>query len=139
MDKPTIKGNTIEIPSDTKYLSDVDSFVEGLLRGFGADESVIADIAISVSELVNNAISHGNKTAPDEPVTVTCEQVNGTAQIIVSDHGGGFDPQAVANPISEENLMKDVGRGIFIVKALMDAVDIKPSEAGTSVTIRKAI
>lgn len=139
MDKPIIKGNMIEIPSDQKYLSDVDIFVEGLLRGFGADESVIADIAISVSELVNNAIFHGNQTSPDKPVTVICTETSGSVQIVVKDHGGGFDPDAIANPISEENLLKSVGRGIFIVKSLMDAVEVNTTESGTTVTIRMAI
>ena len=61
MDKPTITGNRITVPSDTQFLTDVDVFIEGILRGFGVNESLIADIAISVSELVNNAITHGNK------------------------------------------------------------------------------
>jgi len=56
MKRPVIKGNTIVVPSSHDYLPTVDEFVEGILRGWGTDESVIADIAISVSELVNNAI-----------------------------------------------------------------------------------
>jgi len=139
MDKPTIKGNTIAIPSDQEFLSDVDVFIEGLLRGFGADESVIADIAISVSELVNNAIFHGNKAAHDRPVNITCTKTNGTVSISITDEGGGFDPDAIANPISDENLMKDVGRGIFIVKSLMDDVTIAATDTGTTVTIAKTI
>ena len=64
MEKPVITGNIIKVPSDAEFLSDVDMFIEGILRGYGADESVVADIAISVSELVNNAINHGNKGVP---------------------------------------------------------------------------
>ncbi len=139
MDKPTIKGNTIAIPSDQEFLSDVDVFIEGILRGYGADESVIADIAISVSELVNNAIFHGNKAAPDRPVVITCDNKNGSVTVSVADEGGGFDPDAVADPISDENLMKDVGRGIFIVKSLMDDVVIAATDTGTTVTIVKTI
>jgi serine/threonine-protein kinase RsbW len=139
MDKPTIIGNSIAIPSDQEYLTDVDVFVEGLLRGFGADESIIADIAISVSELVNNAIFHGNRAAFDRPVKVMCEKENGSVSISVTDEGGGFDPEAIADPISDENLLKDVGRGIFIVRSLMDEVDIAATDTGTTVTITKAI
>ena len=68
MDKPIISGDTITIPSRQEFLSDVDLFVEGTLRGYGAGESVIADIAISVSELVNNAVLHGNKAVLEKPV-----------------------------------------------------------------------
>jgi len=139
MDKPTIIGNTIAIPSDQEFLSDVDMFIEGLLRGFGADESIIADVAISVSELVNNAIFHGNQAASDRPVKVVCKRLNGNVRISVTDEGSGFDPEAIANPISDENLLKDVGRGIFIVRSLMDKVDIAATDTGTTVTITKAI
>ena len=139
MHKPTIQGNTITIPSDQQFLSDVDLFVEDMLRTFGADESVIADIAISVSELVNNAIFHGNKASREKEVAVTCERSNSVVRIKVRDHGRGFDPRSIESPVSDENLLKEVGRGIFIVKSLMDSVAIEPSETGTTVVITKAI
>jgi serine/threonine-protein kinase RsbW len=139
MDKPVIKGDTILVPSDQKFLTDVDVFVEGLLRGWSASESVIADIAISVSELVNNAIFHGNQAVGDTPVEVTVTREDGQAVITVRDKGSGFNPDDISDPISDENLLKDVGRGIFIVRSLMDQVDIEPSEDGTTVTIRKSI
>ncbi len=139
MDKPVIKGDTIVVPSDQKFLTDVDMFVEGLLRGWSASESVIADIAISVSELVNNAIFHGNRAAGETPVEVNVTRQDNQAIITVRDRGTGFNPDEVDDPISDENLLKDVGRGIFIVRSLMDEVDIEPSEDGTTVTIRKTI
>jgi len=71
MRKPIISGNTISIPSDLEYLSVVDEFIEGLLRGYGTSESIIADIAISVSELLNNSINHGNKSNTELPVTIS--------------------------------------------------------------------
>ncbi len=139
MDKPIIKGNRITIPPSLEYLADVDSFIEGLLRGYEADESVVADIAISVSELVNNAVMHGLKTAPDEAVVVEIGLANGDVKITVTDRGGGFDPDQLADPLADENLMKEVGRGLFIVKSLMDNVDIKATGNGTTVEITKTI
>jgi len=139
MMKPVIKGNCISIPSNQEYLSDVDVFVEGLLRGFGADESAVADIAISVSELVNNAILHGNKSASDKAVTVTISRNNSCVEISVTDQGIGFDPCDIENPIDDANLMKEVGRGIFIVRSLMDQVEIEASDRGTTVIVTKCI
>ncbi len=139
MKKPTITGNTIAIPSNQEYLADVDIFVEGLLRGMGADESVIADIAISVSELVNNAISHGNQGDDEAPVKVTVTKINGRVEVAITDRGKGFDPTEIDDPIADENLLKQVGRGIFIVRSLMDGVDVKTSDGFTTVTISKAI
>ena len=137
MKKPTIAGNTITIPSDAEYLTDVDIFIEGILRGWGMDESTLADIAISVSELVNNAIHHGNKLADDKTVFVTISREHNSARIAVKDQGTGFDPTRVADPLAQENILNDAGRGIFIINALMDKVDVDASDTGTTVTITK--
>lgn len=139
MQKPIITGDTIIVPSNTEHLADVDLFIEGTLRGYGAPESVIADIAISVSELVNNAILHGNRSAPDKNVTVTISRANSSVSIAVADQGDGFNPESIENPIEDDNLLKEVGRGIFIVRALMDKVEITASPRGTTIVITKAI
>ena len=139
MKKPVISGNTISIPSNQEFLADVDLFIEGILRGYEIDESVIADIAISVSELVNNAICHGNKSEFEQPVKVCLERVNGKVEICVTDQGNGFNYGAIDSPIADENLMKEVGRGLFIVKSLMDSIDFEVTSRGTTVVITKAI
>ena len=61
MDKPEISGNAITIPSDASFLAEVDEFIEGKLIESGVSNSLVADLAISVTEMVNNAIVHGNK------------------------------------------------------------------------------
>ncbi len=139
MGKPIISGDHIVVPSSLEHLADVDLFLEGTLRGFGVEESVIADIAISVSELVNNAILHGNKASPDKTVTVRVGKAGGTISVAVRDQGNGFNPESIANPIDEANLMKEVGRGIFIVRSLMDSVEIEATPSGTTITIKKTI
>lgn len=139
MKKPVISGNTISIPSNQEFLADVDLFIEGVLRGYKIDESVIADIAISVSELVNNAICHGNKSDLEQPVKVLLKRTNGKVQIHVTDRGNGFKYESIDSPIADENLMKEVGRGLFIVKSLMDSVDFEVTSEGTTVVITKAI
>ncbi|RKX22583.1 MAG: hypothetical protein DRP35_01605 [Candidatus Zixiibacteriota bacterium] len=139
MKKPTISGNKIIVPSDPEYLNDVDVFIEGILRGYGADESIIADIAISVSELVNNAMLHGNNSEINKAVEVSIDNKNNKVEIVIYDNGAGFNPDDIDNPLDDSNLLKEVGRGIFIVKSLMDSVNIESTSQGTKVTIEKAI
>ncbi|RKX24607.1 MAG: ATP-binding protein [Candidatus Zixiibacteriota bacterium] len=139
MKQPVITGDTISFPSDQTFLQDVDTFVEGTLRNLGADKSVTADIAISVSELVNNAIIHGNGSSPDKSVSVKVTCTNKVVTITVSDEGGGFDPDSVADPLAEENLMKEVGRGIFVIRSLMDKMEYSTTSNGSSVSITKTI
>lgn len=139
MKKPKIVDNVIRIPSQEEFLPDVDSFVEGILRGYGTEETTIADIAICVTELVNNSIIHGNKSDPDKEVVVEIDKSDSTVEITVTDQGSGFDVGHLKNPIDEENLLKEVGRGIFIVRSLMDRVDIEFPGRGTRVRIAKKI
>ena len=134
---PIIKNNTITIPSLEDYLPDVDNFVENLLEKQGLDKSVIADIAISVTEVVVNAIIHGNKSILEKVVTVTVENTKTAIEIVIVDQGEGFNPEEVDNPIDDANLLKEVGRGIFIVKSLMDDLKIEPSPTGTRFTLTK--
>lgn len=139
MTQPKINGSTITIPSDLKYLTDAVEFVEEKLRGYGADDPIVADIAISVSELVTNSINHGNQKDTSKPVKITVTQKNGSASIAITDQGTGFNPNEIDDPLAEENLLKDTGRGIFIVKALMDEVDIRNEANGTVIVISKKI
>ena len=139
MEKPKIIDNTIMIPSSQDFLPDVDVFLEGILRGHGVDESTIADIAISVSELVNNAIFHGNKTTRDKTITVKIKTEKGRVKIEVTDEGRGFKLEEIESPIDDSNLLKEVGRGLFIVKSLMDTIEMDTTDAGTTVVISKAV
>lgn len=117
----------------------MDLFIEGRLQTYGLDQSLIADIAISVSELVNNAIMHGNRRSGDKVVKVRIERENRQVKITVTDQGKGFDPGAIESPLDSDNLLKEVGRGIFIVRSLMDSVEIQPGDRGTTITIVKSI
>jgi serine/threonine-protein kinase RsbW len=133
-------GDDITIPSSPDHIADVDEFVEGWLRKRNVPEDTIADLAIAVTELVNNAIKHGNKGDQTKKVTVSLIFINGGAQATVSDEGEGFDPEVIPNPIAEENLLKEIGRGLFIVKSLMDTVEFAfPATGGTKITISKKI
>ncbi len=137
MKKPVIVDNTIRIPSSEDYLTDIDSFLEGILRGYGLEETVIADIAICVTELAINGIVHGNKTDQDKVVTVEINRKNSAIEVVVTDQGDGFDPDTIENPVDDKNLLKEVGRGIFIVKSLMDTTVTEKLATGTKVSITK--
>jgi serine/threonine-protein kinase RsbW len=133
-------GDTITVPSSLDQIARVDDFVEGWLRSRNVPEDMIADLAIAVTELVNNAIKHGNKKAADKEVTVRLYFDDGKACATVIDQGEGFDPDSLPNPIAQENLLKEIGRGIFIVRSLMDRVEfVFPEKGGTEVTITKII
>jgi serine/threonine-protein kinase RsbW len=128
----------IIIPSSLDYLPKVDDYVERKLRKLGVDKDRLADIAISVTEAVTNAVVHGNKNDLKKKVAINLKAGPSYVEIIVEDEGNGFDPGVVQSPIEEGNILKEVGRGIFILKSLMDEVDfiIQP-QRGTVVKMIK--
>jgi serine/threonine-protein kinase RsbW len=90
---------------------------------------------ISLTEAVNNAILHGNKSHPEKKVRVRCEVQDGWVLFVVCDEGHGFRPEAVANPLKEENLLKESGRGIFLMRTLMDRVEFHRMHEGMEVQL----
>jgi serine/threonine-protein kinase RsbW len=138
--KPEIHQNRITIPSDPALIREVDDFVESKLREINLSDSVIADIAICATEVVNNGINHGNKQNLNKTVTLELKLDPEQVVISVTDQGDCFDPARVEDPVDPRNLLREVGRGIFIVKHLMDTVEFRRADGGgTVVTLTKKI
>jgi serine/threonine-protein kinase RsbW len=131
---------SITFKSSLDQIAVADEFLESRLRERGVPEDTIADLAIAVTELVNNAIKHGNKLQKGKYVTIAIICDLGKIIVTVSDEGKGFNPRDIPNPLEEQNLLKEIGRGIFIVRSLIDEVKFQfPPEGGTRVTITKNI
>ncbi len=130
MKKPKVLPDGIVIPSSTDYLGDVDQFLESQLSSAGIDRSVMTDLAISVSELVNNAIIHGNDSDETKEVDVRFAVNGAEIRIVVCDQGSGFQLERVDNPIEDQNLLREVGRGIFIVRNFVDELNVSVSPSG---------
>jgi serine/threonine-protein kinase RsbW len=139
MEKPEISGDAIIIPSDAAFLAAVDEFIENKLINVGVSSSLVADMAISVTEIVNNAIVHGNKNNSNKIIAIKVKFIGNDAIVSIKDQGQGFNPDIVPNPIEESNLLNKVGRGIFIVRALMDSVNFHFTDTGTEVVLKKRI
>lgn len=138
MKKPDIRPDGIIIPSSTDYLAEVDRFIETKLAEAGIEDSIMTDMAIAVSELVNNAITHGNNSNPDKMVDIRYSLSSSRLVISVADQGSGFKKEDIANPIDDNNLLREVGRGIFIVENFVDDIEITEFDSGgTRVTITK--
>ena len=89
MEKPKTYPDGIDIPSSTAYLADVDRYLEEKFTAAGIDESIVTDVAISISELVNNAIIHGNKLNESKVVSIRFVLSNSELRVTVCDQGVG--------------------------------------------------
>lgn len=111
------------ISSSIMELSKVESFLDKLCIDLQINESLYGNIIISVTEAVNNAISHGNKSDPNKKVTIESMLNNPySLSIFVKDEGHGFDYNNIKDPTSFDNLFSENGRGVFVMKNLADKI-----------------
>jgi len=125
------------IPSTADQIQVVEEKAERLARQAGFAEDECDNIAIAITEMVANAIFHGNKANAAKNVYVRFTLTISDFIISIRDEGEGFDPAGVADPLKPENLLKDRGRGIFIVRTLMDDLIITRASPGTEVVLIK--
>lgn len=125
------------IESDLNNVQKVEKITEKIAKYMRFSEEEQDSLAISVTEIVGNAITHGNKKVKSKKVTVDFEYKNDTITVSIQDEGAGFNESDIANPLEPENLLKESGRGIFIVRALMDQVEFTRTNKGTNVRLVK--
>jgi len=124
---------TLTIPSSLKELSKIERLAGEIARGMNLSEDQQDNFSIAVTEAVGNAIIHGNKTNPKKKVQIVFRPKKDRIEVSVTDQGQGFDLNKISNPLDPKNLMKESGRGIFILKTLMDEVSFSFSPKGTTV------
>jgi serine/threonine-protein kinase RsbW len=108
------------------------------ISGFGEDAAHYMSVA--VRESVVNAIKHGNRQDESKRVHLAFTLDTDELEVEVADEGDGFDPDAVPDPIAEENLLKTYGRGIFFMRSFMDTVSYSfPPGGGTVVRMTKKL
>lgn len=125
------------IPSLPDQIQIVEEKAEELANQVGFNDDEKDSLAIAITEMIANAIYHGNKGDPTKRVFLCFHVKSGRMDISIRDEGGGFDPRKIADPLKPENLLKDSGRGIFIVRTLMDEVYFKFQENGTTAVLIK--
>ena len=125
------------LASDVENVEKIEALTERITRAMDFPEDECDSIAIAVTEAVNNAIIHGNKQDPEKKVYLTIFVQEKTLKVVVRDEGTGFDPESLPDPLDPENLLKESGRGIFILKSLMDEVNYAFDEGGTQLTLIK--
>ena len=127
----------IVIASDLDKIKEVEKVTEQIADYMNFPEDDKDSLAIAVTEIVGNAISHGNKNDKNKKVVIDFEYKNDTITVLIQDQGGGFNVDKIDNPLEPENLLKESGRGIFIVRSLMDKVYFIKKENGSVVRLIK--
>ena len=128
----------LRIPSVLGFEKVAMEFAAVVAKMMNVAEDRVEDLKTAVAEACLNAIVHGNKSNPNKTVMIEIIFSSTDLTVKVGDQGEGFDPQEIPDPLAEENLLREVGRGVFIVRSLMDELRYEAGpEGGTVVVARK--
>ncbi len=127
----------MSIPSVLDEITKVEKMAEKAADKMKFSEEEKDSLAIAVTEAVNNAILHGNKQDKNKKVHINFEFEKTKLVVSIKDEGKGFNPDKVSDPLAPENLLKESGRGLFIVSSLMDDVQYHFHTDGTEINLIK--
>lgn len=124
------------IPSDLSYVLGINYEISMLIKEFGfPQQDSRINIPLACDEAITNAIVHGNKSQKDKKVNVQIYLSHSRFRIRVRDQGDGFDFDKLADPRKGENVHRSSGRGVFLMKNIMDTVEFK--EGGRVLELEK--
>jgi serine/threonine-protein kinase RsbW len=133
----TTNRSSMTLESDLSSVERVETKAEQLAREAGFDDDTSSQIAMVVREAVINAILHGNKRDPAKKVHASFELNDEALSIRIADEGPGLDPETVPDPLAPENILRSSGRGIFLMRAIMDEVHFHQLNPGTEIQMIK--
>jgi len=111
-----------------------------LARESGFGEEDLDRIGMSVRECMVNAVVHGNRYNSHKKVRLSLSRTPERFTVRIADQGEGFNPDALPDPLSGDNLLRHSGRGIFLMKAFMDDLQVRSlGPVGTEVTLVKNV
>lgn len=124
----------LELPSDLRVIEAAVTYLVNRLRTFSFRGSRLnLNFRVGVTEALANAVLYGNKEDPTRTVRVEVSIDNTRVELCVMDQGSGFDPSAVPDPTEPDNLERTGGRGLFLIRKLMDEVEY--NERGNAVRL----
>lgn len=104
----------------------------------GFDEDDLHKIGMAVRESMVNAVVHGNRYSAKKRVHFRVLRGDGRLTIVIRDEGDGFELSRLPDPLAEENLLRQSGRGLLLIQAFMDEMEVhRGTPVGTEVRMVK--
>jgi serine/threonine-protein kinase RsbW len=129
---------TLRLPSDIGCIEEaVELVTRHCLAGHEATESIRFRLRVVLSEALSNAIVRGNCEDCNKWVDVRAELGPEAISVYVTDEGPGFDPSTIPEPVRPEQLDEASGRGLFLIRKLVDAVQFNPQGNSICMILRR--
>ena len=128
---------SVDVPSDLDYVGPaVELIVGSCPHGPLSPRRVRFNLRTALAEALTNAIAYGNRHDPSKLVRVRVEIAADAVRVHVRDDGDGFDPTAIPDPTLPENLEREDGRGLFVLRHLVDQVSFNAKGNAVCLTLR---
>ncbi|PKL83438.1 MAG: ATP-binding protein [Ignavibacteriae bacterium HGW-Ignavibacteriae-3] len=122
---------TKEISSDPELLPELEKFIVELATRSNLRDEKLNNLALSFSEAASNSVVHGNKLDKNKKVKIIVKVNDEKMTVIIKDEGKGFDIKTIPDPTKPENILKDSGRGIHIMRSFLDDLRYNFTPSGT--------
>lgn len=119
-----------QLDSTLKSVDKAEAIVMKAARKFGFGDDDQHQIGMAVRECMVNAVVHGNRYSAHKKVHLAIGSRRDSMVITIGDEGGGFDLSSLPDPLAPENLLRQSGRGILLIRAFMDEFDLHPRAGG---------
>jgi serine/threonine-protein kinase RsbW len=96
----------------------------------GFDDDDQQQIGMAIRECMVNAVVHGNRYNKNKKVHLEIDRSSEALTVIIGDEGAGFDINSLPDPLAPENLLRQSGRGLLLIRAFMDEFDLHPRPGG---------
>ena len=127
----------LDVPSDLDMVGDaVELVASHVPPGTLSPRRISFNLRTALAEALGNAIRYGTGEDPDRVVRVRVELGRDMVRIHVVDDGHGFDPDQMPDPTHPDNLEREYGRGLFVIRHLVDDVAFNEKGNGICLTLR---
>ncbi len=128
----------LELPSDLGMIEAAVTYLVSRLRSFAFGGSRLnLNFRVGITEALANAVLYGNASDPSKSVRVEVSLNTARVVIRVVDQGNGFDPARIPDPTHPDHLQRPGGRGLFLIRQLMDEVEYNSPGNAVRLVLRR--
>jgi serine/threonine-protein kinase RsbW len=126
------------LDSTLESVDEAEGTVLRMAGGAGLEEDDLHALGMAVREAAVNAVVHGNRYSARKKVHLKVSRAPDRLTIVIADEGDGFEADSVPDPLASENLLRQSGRGLLLIRAFVDEFELRPREpSGTEVRLVK--
>ncbi len=138
MTAPIPFSKNLKLRSDLNEVDRIVKLLEEIGETYQFDKERLSHSVIAITEALTNAIRHGNNLNASKEILFHIYLDSTWFKVTIEDEGEGFVESELPDPLAPENLLKNSGRGVFLIRSLMDEVTISSSTKGTQIRLQTA-